>query len=177
MNFVGIDASFTRTAVASVGPDGFHYEVIETKPRRRDGSPWSDFDRCRYLSDRVYALLSDWPGGVAGIAVEEPGFTGQGFSTAAVAMARAAVFCGIPSGIRVEVPIVSRWRRDLAIHMRRGAGKVPIEEFVRELGFVLPVSDRGKVDPDVPDAVALAEWMRRVVASDIAPLPAASALR
>ena len=159
---LGVDASLTRTAIASAGGDGFRHLAVQTS----SGTPIER--RLRYLADAIYEAVTQWPGGPAAVVVlEEPGFipTHQSVqSVYAMGRAQGAILAGLPDGLPVRVVMVSQWRRDLEIHIPKGAGKAPIVAFVEQQGIVLPYSPRSRTpDHDVADAYCLAMWGARLL--------------
>ena len=159
---LGIDASLSRTAIASAGGAGFRHLAIQTSP----ATPLER--RLRHIADAVYEAVTTWPGGPPALVVlEEPGFipTHQSVqSVYAMGRAQGAILAGLPEGMPVRVVMVSQWRRDLEIRIPKGAGKAPIVAFVEQQGIVLPYSPRSRTpDHDVADGYCLAIWGQRLL--------------
>lgn len=147
-----MDASLTRTAIASAGGEGFRHLAIQTS------SGTAIERRLRYLADAIYEAVTQWPGGPPALLVmETPGFIQRKGSMEGIYRAQGAILAGLPDALAVEVVPVHVWRHELGIPFKKGDSKGPTIAWVEQQGIVLPYSPRSrKPDHDVADGYALA---------------------
>ena len=148
---LGIDASLSRTAFATLDTDGNqHHEVITTR------ADWPLPRRLRALADAAYRIATEHQP-LALVVIEEPGFVraqhGVGPITA-LGRAQGAIIAGLPSALDVEAVMVSRMRSALQVKIPRGKGaaKPAILAYVEARGITVPRLRGGAHDDDVADA-------------------------
>src|SRR4051812_2386248 len=149
MLVLGVDASLTRSAFVMYDSDArtYRYQIVASSAAKPLGQ------RLRRLSDAAYDCCSQW-GVPALVVLEEPGFLPRHMSVGAtfsIGRAQGAIIAGLASSAPCVLVTVAEYRRDLGIHMRSGAGKQPVLDYLNLLKLAPPKGLGGRYDDDVGD--------------------------